>query len=505
VPAELRCASISGIALVSSSVSAGFLAGCEVTTRIRLIHVAQVTVGESEPKSFKFGSLACDREEEADRSAATRWWSKTASKTLHFSLPTGDTGCAFDSQRKRIGVVKSVRHMLRWSRTIGLVLFILSWSLPSQPQNDPGQAAIELEQQGKTAEAEAAWRALAKAHPTDPEPLAHLGLVEARQEHYAEAIASYRKAMALNPTMPRLGFNLGLAYFKAGEYREAIQQFKPLLKSEPPDSEEAQRLVILIGMSHYGLAEFHAATPFLKQAADRDPKNLPLLLTLAHSCLLSQQYPCVLDAFHQIMSLNAESAEAHMLMGEALDEMKDTNGAIRELRAAVQVNPKEPNVHFALGYLLWTQGHTEEAAHEFQTELKNIPGHNQATLYLADSYIQMNRFEDATPLLEATVKTNPTSSMGHLDLGIVCAEAGRKEQALAQFKTAITLKPDDVNAHWRLGRLYRSMGKTAEAKVEFDKSRTLNKTADERLLKVMSQVPVEGNAGQGTTAAPAVK
>jgi tetratricopeptide (TPR) repeat protein len=389
--------------------------------------------------------------------------------------------------------------------TIGLVLVVASWSLTSPSQDDPRQTAFALEQQGKTAEAEAAWSALAKAYPTNAEPFAHLGLLEARQEHYKEAVASYRKAMALDPAMPRLGFNLGLAYFKAGAYRDALQQFKPLLKTEPPDSEEAQRMAILIGMSHYGLAEFAAATPYLKQAVDRDAQNLPLLLTLAHSCLLSQQYPCVLDAFHRIMALNAESAEAHMLMGEALDEMKEPVGAIRELRAAVQVNPKEPNVHFALGYLLWTQGHTGEAAQEFQAELKNIPGHNQATLYLADSYIQMNRTEDARPLLESLVKMSPSSSMGHLDLGIVYAEAGRKQEALGEFKTAIALKPDEVNAHWRLGRLYRSMGKTAEANAEFEKSKSLNKTADERLLKVMSRVPQQESAPQGVAAEPPVK
>ena len=392
-------------------------------------------------------------------------------------------------------------YLLKRKVTFGLVLVAASWRLISWSQDDPRQAAIALEQQGKTTEAEAAWSALAKAYPTNAEPFAHLGLLEARQEHYTEAVAAYRKAMALDPAMPRLRFNLGLAYFKAGAYREALQEFKPLLKTEQADSDEAQRLAILIGMSHYGLAEFVAADPYLKQASDRDARNLPLLLTLAHSCLLSNQYQCVLDAFHRIMSLNAESAEAHMLMGEALDEMKDTNGAIRELRAAVQVNPKEPNVHFALGYLLWTQGHTEEAAHEFQAELSNIPGHNQATLYLADSYIQMNRFEDARPLLEAVVKMSPTNSMGHLDLGIVYADAGRKEDALGEFKTAIKLKPGDVNAHWRLGRLYRSMGKTAEAKAEFEKSKSLNKTADERLLKVMSRVPQQDRAPQGAAAA----
>lgn len=382
-----------------------------------------------------------------------------------------------------------LRYVLKHKMTIGLALVLANWSLTSRSQDDPRRTAFALEQQGKTAEAEAAWSALARAYPTNPEPFAHLGLLEARQEHYTEAIASYRKAMALDPTMPRLRFNLGLAYFKASEYREALQQFNPLLKTEPPDSDEAQRLVILIGMSHYGLAEFTAATPFLKQAVDRDAKNLPLLLTLAHSCLLSNQYQCVLDEFHRIISLNPQSAEAHMLAGEALDEMKEPVDAVRELRAAVKANPKEPSVHFGLGYLLWTQGKTEEAAREFQAELDNDPQHIQSMLYLADSRIQMNRTEDAQPLLEKVVKIDPANPMGHLDLGIVYTEAGRNADALLELKKAAALDPNDVKAHWRLARLYRSMGRTAEANAELTKTKNMNKAADEGLLKAMSKVP----------------
>jgi len=394
---------------------------------------------------------------------------------------------------------------LKRRMAICFVSVMFAWPLTSRSQSDPRQAAFSLEQQGKTVEAEAAWAALSKARPTDPEPFAHLGLLEAHREHYAEAIASYRKAMALNPKMPRLQFNLGLAYFKATDYKEALQQFTPLLKTLPPDSDEAQRLVILIGMSHYGLGEFAASAPYLKRAADRDTQNLTLLLTLAHSCLLSKQYQCVLDAFHRIVALNAESAEADMLVGEALDEMKDTIGATNEFRAAVKANPKEPNVHFGLGYLLWTQRQTDEAAQEFQAELDNDPEHIQAMLYLADSQIQMNRMEDARPLLEKVVKIDPADPMGHLDLGIVYADADRNEEALRELKAAAALDPNNVNAHWRLSRLYHSMGKTAEANAELAKSKRINEASRVGLLKAMSKVPTQDSAHKSANGAAAEK
>ncbi len=346
---------------------------------------------------------------------------------------------------------------------------------------------MSLEQQGKTAEAELEWKALSKEFPSNPEPFAHLGLLAARQEHFIEAISLYRKAMALNPTMPGLRLNLGLALFKNGDYRQAIQDFEPLLKAHP----EEERLTVLMGMSHYGLGEYAAATLYLKRAADRDPQNLTLLLTLAHSCLLSRQYQCVLDEFHRIVALNAESAEADMLVGEAMDEMHETIAATREFRAAVVANPKEPNVHFGLGYLLWTQSQYAEAAQQFQAEIDNDPAHLQAMRYLADSRVRMNQFDDARPLLEKLVKISPANSMEHLDLGIVYTEQGRKQDALEEFQAAAKLSPSDVNVHWRMGRLYSSMGKKTEAKAEFDKANSLNKAADEHLLQVMSKIPGE--------------
>lgn len=398
-----------------------------------------------------------------------------------------------------------MKHLSVCGQAFGVALMLVGCSASALSQSNQWQSALSLEQQGRYAEAETAWTTLSKEYPSNPEPYAYLGLLEARQQHYPEAIAYYRKALALNPAMPGLRINLGLAFFKNGDYQQAIQVLDPLLRAASPASPEAQRLTILVGMSHYGLSEFAAATPYLKQAADRDPQNLTLLLTLAHSCLLSAQYQCVLDTYHRMIALNAESAEVDMLMGEALDQMNERVDATRKFRDAVKADPKEPDVHFGLGYLLWEQGQTQEAAQQFQAELANDPHHLQAMLYLADSDIQMNHLDEARPLLEKLVKVNPENGMIHFDLGMLYTGEGRKQDALAQFQAAAKLAPDDVRAHWQLARLYRSMGKTAQAQVELDRTRSLNKAADDRLLKVMSRNPHPQSAPPGDMTAPASK
>lgn len=367
---------------------------------------------------------------------------------------------------------------------------LLSWLLTgglvgAHAQGDLRQQAMAFERQGLNAESETAWLALSAQQPANPEPWAHLGLLEARQEHYDGAIRYYRKAMTIAPNMPALRPNLGLAYFKNGDYKQAIEMFRPLLKANPED----QRLTLLVGMSYYGLGEYAEATPYLKREAAHDAQNLTLQLTLAHSCLFAHEYQCVLNAFHKIVALNAESAEADMLVGEALDEMKDPVGAQREFRAAIAANPKEPNVHFGLGYLLWTKGQQQEAAEQFQAELLNNSNHTQAMLYLADSRLQMNKPDEALPLLETVIAQVPENGMAHRDLGVLYADRGENEKAISELERAIHIRPGDVNAHYRLARVYRAMGRKDEANAEFKKVTGLNKAEDERLLKVMGQVP----------------
>ena len=340
-------------------------------------------------------------------------------------------------------------------------------------------AALALEQQGNLPEAEAAWQSIAKSHPGSAEAWAHIGFLESQQQHYSLAVAGYRKAAALNPSIPGIQMNLGLALFKAGDMKEAASVFLPLYRRASPDSPEAQRLRLLIGLADYGAADYKDAVPFLRDAMARDPQNLPYRLVLAHSCLWTKQYPCVLDVYHQILGLNAESAEADMLAGEAYDEMRDHQSAIDQFRNAVKADPRAPGVHFGLGYLLWCQSQFDEAAQQFQLEVENSPNDAESIAYWADSNVRLNRPDVARPIVEKALKLSSRQELPWLDLGILDAQAGNNDAAFHDFQTAEKIDPTDIQVHWRLARLYQAMGKHAEAQAEFAKTKTLTQAADQ--------------------------
>jgi tetratricopeptide (TPR) repeat protein len=391
---------------------------------------------------------------------------------------------------------------LRWGLFVGLLMVGLPARQGAQAAgkaDDPRQAAIQFEEQGDIPKAQTEWEAVLNRHPQDAEAHAHLGLLEARQEHYNEAVTHYRKALVLNPDMPGLRLNLGLALFKAGKMKDAATTFLPILKNLPPDSQESLRVTTLIGLARYGAGDYTGAVPFLKKAVAADAQNLPFRLTLAQSCLWSKQYQCVLDVYHEIVNLNENSAEADMLAGQALDEMKDRPAAVEQFRAAVKADPKLPDVHFGLGYLLWAQLKFDEAAKELEAELSNNPDHAQALTYLADCHIQLNNPEPAITLLKKAVKLDPKIELAHVDLGVLYANAGKNDDALLELKTAEKLDPDDQNVHWRLGRFYKSVGKKSEAEAEFQKTRTLQKAADKSIFdKLHSAQEKQGNANVPT-------
>lgn len=342
------------------------------------------------------------------------------------------------------------------------------------------QRALTLEQEGKLTEAEAAWQGVVKLEPRNGQAFAHIGLIEAHQEHYPEAIANYRKAAKLNPEIPQLNMNLGLALFKSGSFKEAAPIFLSELKKHPTE-EAHQRLTILVGMSYYGLHDYNAAVPYLKEAAAADQKSLPLRLALAHSYLWTKQMDATMDVYKEILLIDPDSAEADMIAGEALDGKGDNAGAVQQFRAAAQANPREPNVHFGLAYLYWTQKRYDEAIPEFKAELANDPQNNQAMIYLGDTYVQQNDFDNAKATLEEANRFETTDPLIHLDLGIVSMETGDMARAVREFNKTVELEPDNVTAHFRLAKIYQSAGKREEAKAEFAKASALNKKTDEGL------------------------
>ena len=370
---------------------------------------------------------------------------------------------------------------------LGCVAVVLFSGLLANAQTSTPAQALALEQQGKLAEAEKSWRQITQADPRDAAAFASLGLVLSKQGKYGQAVPAYRKAIALNPKLPGVHLNWGLAEFKQSHFDAAVG---PLGAAVAADPENLQARTLL-GLSCYGAKRFEDAVKYLELPAKSDPTDIELHRVLAQSCLLAKKYSCALDEFRQILEQDPDSAAVHMLSGEALDGLGRTVEAISEFEAAAKAAPREPNVHFGLGYLYWKQHKYDEAKAALEAELSIDPANAQALAYLGDVELKGNAPEKALLLLNKAIHLRNDIRIAYVDIGAIFSEQKKYQEALVALQHAEKLDPAQPDAHYRLARLYRAMGNVVAAEREFARVSELQEKSEDMAPKMSSPMPAQ--------------
>ena len=368
---------------------------------------------------------------------------------------------------------------------LGCISVALFSGLLANAQIPTPDQAVALEQQGKLAEAEKNWRQITQADPRDAAAFASLGLVLSKQGKYGQAVPAYRKAIALNPKLSGVHLNWGLAEFKQQHFDAAIAPLSAALAADPKNLQ----VLTLLGLSCYGANRFADAVKYLELPAKSDAKNIELHRVLAQSCLSAKEYSCALAEFRQIQEQDPDSAAVHMLSGEALDGLGRTVEAIPEFETAAKAAPREPNVHFGLGYLYWKQHKYDEAKAALEAELSIDPANAQALAYLGDVELKRNAPEKALLLLNKAIHLRNDIRIAYLDIGAILSEQKRYQEALAALLRAEQLDPAQPDAHYRLARIYRAIGNVLAAQREFARVGELNEKAEDMAPKMSRPMP----------------
>lgn len=98
---------------------------------------------------------------------------------------------------------------------------------------DHFQAALESEQIGANADAEAAYGKVIAADPTHVAARINLGRLRHVSKALDEAEKLYREALAIEPDHPTARFNLGVVLEDRGATEEAIAQYREAVRLDP--------------------------------------------------------------------------------------------------------------------------------------------------------------------------------------------------------------------------------------------------------------------------------
>lgn len=161
----------------------------------------------------------------------------------------------------------------------------------------------------------------------------------------------------------------------------------------------------------------------------------------------------LLDAekiYQKITRKDKRDSVAWLMLGITQARLANYDKAITSLRQAISVNPRDFNAHVNLGQCLNNIGAPEEAIAIYRKALKITPG-NPTTLVLAgNSLVLTDRIVEAEDYYEQALSGNPDDLLARGNLANVLAYQGRIPEAIEQYRQVLKADPGQHTIHSNL-------------------------------------------------------
>jgi predicted Zn-dependent protease len=291
----------------------------------------------------------------------------------------------------------------------------------------------------------------------------NLGVLQTQGGRFAQAAAEFEKAAALDPGFPQLQYSLGVSWFNAQQPRKAAAPLALALEAAPGD-QNLRRMLALASLEADDparAADLLASDP----GRDGDPSlQYAYALALVRSGRAAQAEP----VFRRLLAQHGDTAELHVLVGQAHAQQGDYPGAIESLERALKLKPEVAEANGALGLIYLEQGKLDEAQQALQRELKQRPDDTTSLQRLAAVLELQGKLDEALVELRKVLRVRPDYAQARYLYGKILLAQGAAEQAAEQLEAAARSAPKDANIHYQLGRAYQSLGRQEAARKEFE-------------------------------------
>lgn len=333
-----------------------------------------------------------------------------------------------------------------------LFCICLLGSTAAAQRKDPGALfndAVAAQQHGDFQAAIRDYRAYLAIRSNDFEAKANLGAALVHEAQYDEAIADYKSALALAPHNDGILLDLGLAYFKKGDFSDARLQFETLRKSQPDNVQ----VTILLGYSYLNLEKASDAVVLLSPMESRNATNSDFEYVLGSALITIGKRNEGVARVEKVAKIT-NSAGAYYLAGTTLLKMNAFEQARVDLDAALQLDPKLPNIYTLAGTARDNSGHLDTAESAFREALKLNPNDFTANLYLGAILYKRRQLTEAKTYLDRAVQLDPTSSLARYETALMESVSGEYADAARNLEIVAKNDPNWLDPHVQLATLY---------------------------------------------------
>ena len=362
-----------------------------------------------------------------------------------------------------------------------LVTFLMAILLPGfralEAQNEEGDARVqELYSQAKAAQSRndiptaiAKYEEILRIAPRLGPAYNNLGALYFRERSYQKAAAVLEQGLKINPGMPSASALLGISLFEMGEFAKARPRLEAALRANSGDANAQMFLVKDLTR----LGDYEAAAVQLRQLAGTEPRNQEVWYLLAKVYMkLSEQ------SLAKMNSIDPNSVLAHELSAEMMEAMNNYDGAVVELKKAVEMDPRRPGTHYKLGDAYLALSQLDSASSEFHAELAVDPANCMARWRIGSVIMLKNgNPEEALVDMNQALSACPSLTDARLDRARALIKLNRNAEAAKDLETAAKADPTEASTHFLLAKTYRALGRTEEAQAEMQTFTKLEESA----------------------------
>lgn len=358
-----------------------------------------------------------------------------------------------------------------------LTVLLLSGFQKLQAQGNEADAHVqELYSQAKAAQSRndlagaiAKYEEILRIAPRLGPAYNNLGALYFRQRDFQKAATVLEQGLKVNPAMPSASALLGISLFEMGEYARARPCLEAALKANAGDANAHMFLV----KDLIKLGDYDAAADHLQQLAGTQPKNQEVWYLLGKVYMkLSER------SLAKMNSIDPNSVLAHELSAEMMEAMNNYDGAVVELKKAVELAPGRPGTHYKLGDAYLALSQLDSASEQFRAELSLDPANCMARWRTGSVVLLKNGSpEEALADMNQALSACPSLTDARVDRARALIKLDRNAEAVKDLEAAVKADPTEASVHFLLAKTYRALGRTQEAQVEMQAFSKLEESA----------------------------
>jgi tetratricopeptide (TPR) repeat protein len=255
----------------------------------------------------------------------------------------------------------------------------------------------------------------------------------------AQALAAYDVALALKPASLTALRQAATVAERQGELERSLSYWMRAKKIAADDPE------ILLGFGRVCLKMdlLDDAQLPLARAAELKPDEPAYQYTLAVANVGKRQYEAAQTLLEPLVAKRPGDAQLQYALGSVLYMQGHLAEAGTRLRESLRLDANQVASPYYLALIARDQGHDAEAIERLEEVLRRYPDHASACEALGGLRMNGGRHAEAEKLLRRAVELNPKSVKANYQLGLLLARTGRREEADKQLALAKSLREED--------------------------------------------------------------